>query len=401
MSAECDAEVRRVSISNTGNLARTIEISSYAEVVLAPRVADEAHPAFSKLFVVTEYMASMGAIVATRRLRSPQEAEVWAAHVAVVEGDSVGPGSFETDRARFIGRGRQLRSPAATAGGHVKTGIVGTVLDPVFSLTRSVRLAPGATARVAFWTLVAPTRDAVLGLVDGHRDAPAFDRAATLAWTQGQVELHHLGIAGEEAMLFQRLAGHLLYNDAALRPSSAVLRRRNGGLTALWAHGISGDLPIVLVRIDDADDLGIVRQLLRAFEYWRLKQLNVDLVILNERSSSYVQDLQTALEALTRAGLSRPRIHGEAARGGVFILRSDLIPGETRLALLAAARAVLLSRHGSLAEQLERLEEDAPSAPPRAPAARSRPESTSAPPACRRSSSSMAWAGSQPTPGST
>jgi len=109
--------------------------------------------------------------------------------------------------------------------------------------------------------------------------------------TQGQVELHHLGIASDEASLFQRLAGHVLYNDPALRPSSDVLRRGNGGQPMLWTHGISGDLPIVLVRIDDTDDLGIVRQLLRAFEYWRLKKLSVDLVILNERESSYVQDL--------------------------------------------------------------------------------------------------------------
>ena len=195
------------------------------------------------------------------------------------------------------------------AGNPPATGKAGTVLDPIFSLTRCVRLAPGATARVAFWTLVAPSREEALDLVDQHRDVPAFDRAVTLAWTQGQVELHHLGIAPDEAMLFQRLAGHLLYNDPALRPSSDVLRRRNGGQQALWAHGISGDLPIVLIRIDDTDDLGIVRQLLRAFEYWRLKQLNVDVVILNERSSSYVQDLQSALESLTRAGLSLSLIH--------------------------------------------------------------------------------------------
>ena len=243
------------------------------------------------------------------------------------------------------------------------------MLDPIFSLTRCVRLAPGATARIAFWTLVAPSREEVLDLVDQHRDPPAFERAATLAWTQGQVELHHLGIAPDEAVLFQRLAGHLLYNDPALRPSSDVLRRRNGGQQALWAHGISGDLPIVLVRIDDTDDLGIVRQVLRAFEYWRLKQLNVDVVILNERSSSYVQDLQSALETLTRAGLSRVKIHGESVRGGVFVLRSDIIPSETRLALLAAAGAVLLSRHGSLAEQLDRLEQDPPQRRRRSPPA--------------------------------
>jgi cyclic beta-1,2-glucan synthetase len=231
------------------------------------------------------------------------------------------------------------------------------VLDPIFSLTRSVRLAPGSTACLAFWTVVAATREEVLDLVDQHRNVPAFDRAAVLAWTQGQVELHHLGIAPEEAALYQRLAGHLLYSDPGLRSSADVLRRRNGGQQALWANGISGDLPIVLIRIDDADDLGIVRQALRAFEYWRLKQFNVDLVILNERASSYVQDLQTALEAITRTGLARAKAHDAASRGGVFVLRSDIIPGETRLALLIAAGAVLLSRHGSLAEQLDRLEQ--------------------------------------------
>ncbi len=380
VSAECDAEVRRVSLSNMSDRVRTIEVTSYAEIVLAPRAADEAHPAFSKLFVQTEHLPSIGALLATRRRRSPQEPAVWAAHIAVTEGDTIGSGRFETDRASFVGRGRQVHAPVTLAGNPPATGKAGTVLDPIFSLTRCVRLAPGATARVAFWTLVAPSREEALDLVDQHRDVPAFDRAVTLAWTQGQVELHHLGIAPDEAMLFQRLAGHLLYNDPALRPSSDVLRRRNGGQQALWAHGISGDLPIVLIRIDDTDDLGIVRQLLRAFEYWRLKQLNVDVVILNERSSSYVQDLQSALESLTRAGLSRVKIHGESVRGGVFILRSDIIPSETRLALLAAAGAVLLSRHGSLAEQLDRLEQEPPAAPPPVAVVRSRRDSTDASP---------------------
>ncbi len=376
VSAECDAEVRRVTLSNMGDRVRTIEITSYAELVLTPRAADEAHPAFSKLFVQTEYLPAIGALLATRRRRSPHEASAWAAHLAVIEGDAIGPGRFETDRATFIGRGRQVRAPAALTGDPLAAGKVGAVLDPIFSLTRCVQLAPGTTARIAFWTLVAPSREEVLDLVDQHRDVPAFDRAATLAWTQGQVELHHLGIAPDEAGLFQRLAGHLLYNDPALRPSSDVLRRRNGGLPSLWAHGVSGDLPIVLVRIDDTDDLGIVRQVLRAFEYWRLKQLNVDVVILNERSSSYVQDLQTALETLTRTGLSRVKIHGESVRGGVFVLRSDIIPSEARLALLAAAGAVLLSRHGSIAEQLDRLEQDPPAVPPPVSVPRTRRDTT-------------------------
>ena len=360
VSAESDAEVRRVSVSNIGSRVRQIELTSYAEVVLAPSAADTAHPAFSNLFVQTEFVPEIGAILAMRRPRSSAEPEVWAAHLAVVEGESVGELQLETDRARFLGRGRELSSAIAVTEGRTLSGIVGAVLDPIFSLRRCVRLAPGATARVAFWTVVAPTRSEVLDLADKHQDAAAFDRAGTLAWTQAHVQLHHLGISANEADLFQRLAGHVLYSDPTLRASSDVLRRGQGGQSVLWAQGISGDLPIVLLRIDDVDDLDVARQLLRAVSYWRLKQLTVDLVILNERAPSYTQDLQTALEMLIRTELSRSRIPGDFAQGGVFVLRADVISSDTRAMLLTAARAVLLSRRGSLADQLERLEESTP-----------------------------------------
>jgi cyclic beta-1,2-glucan synthetase len=370
VSAESDAEVRRVSISNRGSRERIIELTSYAELVLAPPAMDSAHPAFAKLFVQTEYVAAISALLATRRRRSPGDPEVWAAHLAIAEGETVGELQIETDRARFIGRARQLRSAVALTAGHMLSGTVGTVLDPIFSLRRRLRLAPGATARVAFWTLVASTRSEVLDLADKHRDEAAFDRAATLAWTQAQVQLHHLAITADEANHFQRLASHLIYSDSTLRPSAAALADASGGQPLLWAQGISGDLPIVVLRIDDLDDLYVVRQLLRAFEYWRLKQLAVDLIILNERAPSYTQDLQLALEQLIRSGQMRRPIAGEAPRGGVFILRADIISSEARRMVLTAARAVLLSRRGSLVEQIERLElSSAPVAaqPPHAP----------------------------------
>ena len=224
----------------------------------------------------------------------------------------------------------------------------------------------GATVRVAFWTLIAPSRSEALDLADKHHDSTAFERAVTLAWTQAQVQLHHLGVSPDEAHLFQRLANHVLYSDPTLRPSSGMLKRSERGQSTLWAHGISGDLPIVLVRIDEAEELEIVRQLLRAHEYWRMKQLAVDLVILNERPTSYAQDLQASLEALVRASQSRPRPEGEGARGTVFVLRADLVSVEVRTLLQTAARAVLLSRRGSLSEQLKRVEaSESAAAPPR------------------------------------
>ena len=365
VSPEDDAEVRRVSISNLGTVVREIELTSYAEVVLAPDAADAAHPAFSNLFVETEFVADSGAILASRRLRSPADRPLWAAHIAVAEGEVVGGPQFETDRARFLGRGRGIRTPISVVDGQPLSNTVGAVLDPIFSLRRRIRLAPGATARIAFWTLIASSRSEALDLADKHHDSAAFERLLTLTWTQAQVQLYHLGIDSEEANLFQRLAGHVLYSNPALRPPSAVLERSQGGPAALWAHGISGDLPIVLVRIAELESQDTVRQLLRAHEYWRMKQLAVDLVILNENPPSYAQDLQTALEAMVRTSQSRQPSSKLSTRGAVFILRDELISPQTKSLLRCSARAVIWNRRGSLFQQVKRLEESAAAiAPP-------------------------------------
>ena len=174
VSPEDDAEVRHLSITNTGSRVRDIEVTSYCELVLAPPAADAAHPAFSKLFVQTEYVARLGAILATRRKRSPNEPEIWAAHQAVVEGEVLGPLEIETDRARFLGRGREVRTPIAVMDGRRLSNTVGAVLDPIFALRYRVRVPPGATARVSFWTGVADSRAA------GARSARQASRSQRL-----------------------------------------------------------------------------------------------------------------------------------------------------------------------------------------------------------------------------
>ncbi|RBP03046.1 cyclic beta-1,2-glucan synthetase [Roseiarcus fermentans] len=359
VSGEADAEVRRVSITNSGIRSRDIEITSYAELVLAPQSADIAHPAFSKLFVETEFLPDVGAILATRRRRASGDPEVWAAHLTVVEGDAVGAPEFETDRARFLGRSHTVRTPIAIMDSRPLSNSIGAVLDPIVSIRRRIRVAPGATVRVAYWTIAAASREALLDGVDKHRDATAFTRASTLAWTQGQVQLHHLGVSAGEASLFQRLAGHVIYASSALRPSSDTIQRGSGPQSGLWGQGISGDLPIVLLHIADIDDLEIVRELLQAHEYWRMKQLAVDLVILNDRQSSYVQELQIAIETLLRASRSSPLPGTERGPGRVFLLRADLIAAETKNLLASVARVVLAAQRGRLSEQLDRVGEAA------------------------------------------
>src|SRR5262249_43499731 len=195
-----------------------------------------------------------GAVPAPAGRRERNAPPIWAAHVLVVEGDRVSGAQYETDRARFLGRGRGVRTPMSVIDGRPLSNTTGAVLDPIFSLRARVRLAGGASARVTFSTVVSSSREAVLDLADKYHDPAIFERAATLAWTRAQVELHHLGIEPNEAHLFQRLANRILYSDPSLRPSPDVLRRNARGQSGLWAHGISGDLPIVLVRIDEAED---------------------------------------------------------------------------------------------------------------------------------------------------
>jgi len=355
VSAEDDAEARRVTLTNAGRQPREVDLTSYAELALAPPSADQAHPAFSKMFVVTDYLPELGVLIATRRKRTPSDTEVWAAHIAVVEGTETAPLQHETDRARFIGRGHDI-GQAAMANAPL-SGTTGTVLDPIFSLRRRVTIPPGGRARVTFWTMVASSPDALLDLVDRHRDPSAFDRAMTLSWTQAQVQLRHLGMTQVAAAEFQQLGGMLIRGDARLRASPRQIESGAGPQSELWPLGISGDLPIVLFRISDAEDVGHLHEVLAAHEYWRMRQLAVDLVILNERASSYVQDLQTAIEVAIRSAQTRPRSeagHG-ATQGTIYTLRTDLMLSGARDMLLAVASVVLQARRGSIGQQLDAL----------------------------------------------
>src|SRR5690606_2242316 len=223
---------------------------------------------------------------------------------------------------------------------------------PIFSLRVCLKGPRGGVTRVAFWTLIARTRADLLDLIDRHNDRNAYERAKMLAWTQAQIQLRHLEIAVAEAADFQRLAAPIIYADARFRAPPEAIRRGAGGQPGRWPHSISGDLPIVLLRIDASEDITQVQQLLRAHEYWRSKLLAVDLVIINERASSYVQDLQIAIDTAVRISQSRPRFGAVSAQGSVYALRADLMSAEARMLIQSVARVELVAHRGPLSRQL-------------------------------------------------
>jgi len=349
VSPEDDVEVRRLTLINRTALLREIEVTSLVEIVLAPPADDVSHPAFHKLFLETEYRPECTALLCGRRPRSIDEPTPWAVHVLSAEHGVHGAIEWETDRKRFFGRGRTAENPVSLDG-RALSGSTGAVLDPVLSLRRRVRIAPGAQVRLAFATGVATSRAAAIALAEKYDDPSSAARTFALASTQTQMRLAHLGISDDEAQIYERLASHVLWTDATLRAPADVLATNTLGQPGLWAHGISGDLPILIVRVLEDDDLSLVRQTLRAQEYWRLKGLSADVVILNEHPASYLAEMHAQLQSLLEKGSwaawrDRP--------GGVFLLKTDVMPKAERALLLATARVVLSGGHGGLGTQLD------------------------------------------------
>jgi cellobiose phosphorylase len=330
VSPEDDAEVRRVRIVNRSQARRTIEITSYAEVVLASPDADALHPAFGNLFVQTEIVRRRQAILCTRRPRSSGEAAPWMFHLMSVHGADVGEVSYETDRMRFIGRGHTVADPQAVSGSAELSDSDGSVLDPVVAIRHRITLDPDEAATVNIVTGVGDTRDVCMGLIEKHQDRRLADRVFDLAWTHSQVLLQQLNATEADAQLYGHLASSVIYANSLLRADASLLARNRRGQSGLWGYSISGDFPIVLLQIGDPSNIELVRQLVEAHAYWRLKGLAVDLVIWNEDHAGYRQQLQEQIQGLIAAGLEAKFTFRSSARPETAGTKSRRRPSRLR-----------------------------------------------------------------------
>ncbi|WP_229256619.1 GH36-type glycosyl hydrolase domain-containing protein [Duganella lactea] len=351
VSPEDDIELRRTRITNKSDRVRTIEVTSYAEVVMAPAAADNAHPAFSKLFVQTEILKDENAILCTRRPRGAHEVSPWMLHSMMVHDAPVTGVSFETDRARFIGRGNTAAAPGAMLEQGPLSGAEGSVLDPVVAIRYTITLKPDQYATVDIVTGMAEQRDAALHLIDKYQDRHLADRVFELAWTHSQVVLRQLNASEADGQLYSRLANSVIYPNAGLRAEAATLIKNQRGQSGLWAYAISGDLPIVLLHIKDPANIELARQMVQAHAYWRLKGLVVDLVIWYEDNSGYRQALHDQIIGLIASGIDAQAIDRP---GGIFVRLVDQIPNEDKVLMQSVARVIISDARGALGEQIKR-----------------------------------------------
>jgi Cellobiose phosphorylase len=355
VSPEDNVEVRRISITNHSDHIRTLEVTSYFEVVISPQESDLAHPAFNKLFVMTEFLPEADTLLAKRHPRTDSEAPVWLMHAVYVEGDTVGSTQYETDRMKFIGRNRELSTPAAMDVDMPLSGTTGAVLDPVMSLRKRVRIEPGRTVRITYAAGVAGSRKDVLSLSRKYNDESAVNRTFEMAWTRSQVEQRYLNLKEEDIAIFQELTKHIIYLSPQRRAWEEIIKKNVKGQSGLWAYGISGDIPIMLVSIKRSEEVDIVHQALKIHEYWRMKGFAVDLVILNEYEGSYIQSLQDLLSDIISCG------HACSVRDrpcGVFLRQSSIMPEEDVNLLYASARIVIRGDGGPILKQVKLQDQD-------------------------------------------
>jgi Cellobiose phosphorylase len=350
VSSEDNAEIRRLSITNHSEHTRDIEITSYCEVTLAPYNADLVHPAFSNLFIKTEFIDNPGCIIANRRPRAKGSKIPWIMQTIALDGTAVGSIQYETSRANFIGRGRNLSNPQAMDNDMQLNMTVGAVIDPIISMRIKVRIGKGETCRLAYTTAVSDSSEEVIELAKKYSDIHNINRVFELSWSAIQVEMNYLGIKSSQANIYQSIASKILFLNTLFKDRADYIMNIKKGQSSLWPYGISGDLPIVSLIIRNEKHIDLVRQLLKAHEYWSIKGLRVDLVILNLQETSYIQPLQDAVRDLISSSHARDK---QNKAGGVFLHNAATIKEEDIDFLIAISRLVIDGAKGSLIAQIK------------------------------------------------
>ena len=350
VDADNNLEVRRLRLTNHDSAARELCLTAYAELILAPPLADEAHPVFSNLFVVSEWLPELGLILVSRRTTQPAETTDWAFMLMPRHEEVHLELSAECDRARFIGRNRSLQTPAALDGFGPLSDTSGATLDPCAAIRRTVRIPAGESRTVDLILGVAQDRAQALALARRYNDPYRIDHVLEVAAPQARAELAQFGMQPADLPVYEQLAAAILFPQASLRAPTELLKQSDGAQDVLWSHGLSGDLPVVLLRLTDAEHLQLLQELVQAHLFLRRRGLRFDLIVWNDDATGYRHTLSDRIAGMLTAGAESSLLD---RAGGIHLRQLDTFTERDRVLLQAAATVCLSDRFGSLALQLE------------------------------------------------
>lgn len=335
VSSEDNFEIRKLTLTNSGDKSRSIEITSYMEITLATFAADAAHPAFSNLFVQTEYDEKEDILIGSRRGRVKDAKVPYIFHKVVTNGELEGSISYETSRINFIGRNRELKAPLAMDNDKALNNTVGTVLDPIMSLRTRIRLEPHSKREIYYMTGICDSKEEVLALCKENSDHNNLEKVFNNYSISAQLELKNLGIKSAQANLFQSVASEIFFLSSNRKNREDYIKNISKHQKDLWAYGISGDLPIIMLVVKDEEDVNLAFTMIKFHHYLRLKGVKLDLVIYNDEETSYDEPLQKSIIDAIRVSNEGNSLN---KAGGIFIHNRATMNVEVKKLLIGISR---------------------------------------------------------------
>jgi cellobiose phosphorylase len=351
-------EIRKVQITNHSNKKRNLQIFSYGEVILNSQIADRRHPAFNKLFIDSDFDTETKTLIYSRRQRTEEDGSICLGHCISAERPDQEKFLFCSDREQFIGRGGNIHAPkilknSARAFDNTFTpDNFQAQLDPIFCAGIQIEISPHTSYSLAFLTIAEESRLKVNEISQKYQNWSQIEDSFTQALNLSRQNMKQLELSIKQLKQYHQLLSLLLYPNRALRANVSVLAANELGQSSLWQYAVSGDYPILLIRIESETDISILTELINAFLYYRSIDQMVDLVIFNDHDTGYNQEMQNLVfRLINRIGAGRFLNQ----RGGIFLLRSELIPIEQRILFETCARVMIRPNSGSLDEQLEKM----------------------------------------------
>ena len=351
LSTDDDLEVRKITLNNTSNEEKIMEITSYCEITLTTFAADSVHPAFSNLFIQTEYDESEGVLLGNRRGRVKGAKVPYIFQKIIVNGEYEGDITYETSRLNFIGRNRELKNPKAMDNDINLDNTVGTVLDPILSMRVRILVKANEKKEVYFITGTADSKEEAIEAVRKYSNNTMLEKVFERYSLSIQLELKSLEIRSSIADMFQSLSSYIFYLQGGREDRAEYIKNIKKHQKDLWAYGISGDLPIVLLTIEDESDINLVLNMVKFYIYMKLKGVNLDFVIYNNEEISYDEPLQKSIFQVIRNSNVDNNINKPA---GIFIYNKSTMSEEIKDFLIGISRIYVDSKNGTLSEQFNK-----------------------------------------------
>ncbi|AQS12000.1 N,N'-diacetylchitobiose phosphorylase [Clostridium saccharobutylicum] len=354
VSPEENLEIRKITLNNLSDKGRSIEITSYMEITLATLSSDAVHPAFSNLFIQTEYDEKENILIGSRRGRVKGAKVPYIFHKVLANGDLEGSISYETSRINFIGRNRDLKSPLAMDNDKSLNNTVGTVLDPIMSIRCRIRLDGNSKKEIYYITGTTESKEEVIDICRKNKDAAQLEKVFENYSIETQLELKSLGIRSAQANIFQSLSSYIFFLHSGRKDREEYIKNISKHQKDLWSYGISGDLPIVFLTIENEDDISLVTNILRFHYYMKIKGVKLDLIVYNNEEISYDEPLQKSIIQAINTSNESSALNKE---GGIFLHNKATMDEQVKNLLIGISRLYINSKKGSISQQIKNVEE--------------------------------------------